>query len=74
MLITLSHCTAICQSVAEVYLTGVTPLGAVSHILFFFLVYILLAPKFMMLLIVYPEGRSVQCIFSHTEKKKNNCE
>ena len=31
MLITISRCTAICQSVAEVYLTGVAPLGAVSH-------------------------------------------
>ena len=31
MLITLSRRTAICQSVAEVYLTGVAPLGAVSH-------------------------------------------
>ena len=30
MLITLSRRTAICQSVAEVYLTGVAPLGAVS--------------------------------------------
>jgi hypothetical protein len=31
MLITLSCRPAICQSVAEVYLTGVAPLGAVSH-------------------------------------------
>ena len=31
MLITLSRRTAICQSVAEVYLNGVAPLGAVSH-------------------------------------------
>ena len=31
MLITLSRRTAICQSVAEVQLTGVAPLGAVSH-------------------------------------------
>ena len=31
MLITLSRRTAICQSVAEVLLTGVAPLGAVSH-------------------------------------------
>ena len=31
MLITLSRRTAICQSVAEVYLTGVGPLGAASH-------------------------------------------
>ena len=30
MLITLSRRTAICQSVAEVLLTGVAPLGAVS--------------------------------------------
>ena len=40
MLITLSRRTAICQSVAEVQLTGVVPLGAVSHRfnLIFFLV------------------------------------
>ena len=31
MLITLSRRTAICQSAAEVYLTGVAPLGAVRH-------------------------------------------
>ena len=31
MLITLSRRTAICQSVTEVYLTGVALLGAVSH-------------------------------------------
>ena len=31
MLITLSRRAAICQSVAQVYLTGVAPLGAVSH-------------------------------------------
>ena len=31
MLFTLSHRAAICQSDAEVYLTGVAPLGAVSH-------------------------------------------
>ena len=31
MKITLSGYAAICQSVAEVYLTGVAPLGAVSH-------------------------------------------
>ena len=31
MLITLSRRTAICQSVAEVQLAGVAPLGAVSH-------------------------------------------
>ena len=31
MLITLSRRAAICQSVAEVWLTGVAPLGAVSH-------------------------------------------
>ena len=31
MLITLSRRTDICQSVAEVYLTCVAPLGAVSH-------------------------------------------
>ena len=31
MLITLSRRTAICQSVAEISLTGVAPLGAVSH-------------------------------------------
>ena len=31
MLITLSSRAAICQSVVEVYLNGVAPLGAVSH-------------------------------------------
>ena len=31
MFITLSHRTAICQAVAEVWLTGEAPLGAVSH-------------------------------------------
>ena len=31
MLITLSYRTPICQSVAEVQLTGVDPFGAVSH-------------------------------------------
>ena len=31
MLITLSRRTTICQSVAEVYMSGVVPLGAVSH-------------------------------------------
>ena len=31
MLITLSRRVAICQSVAEDQLTGVAPLGAVSH-------------------------------------------
>ena len=31
MLITLSRRAAICQSVAEVQLTGLAPLGAVSH-------------------------------------------
>ena len=31
MLITLSRRTAVCQSVAEVQLTGVVPLGAVIH-------------------------------------------
>ena len=31
MLITLSRRTAICESVAEVYLTGVAPLEAVSN-------------------------------------------
>ena len=31
MLITLSRRTAICQSVSEVQLTGVTAFGAVSH-------------------------------------------
>ena len=36
MLIILSRRTAICQLVAELYLTGVTPLGAVSHKFFFF--------------------------------------
>ena len=36
MLITLFCRAAICQSVAEVYLTGVGPLGAVSHRFNFF--------------------------------------
>ena len=36
MLITLSRRSAICQSVAEVYLTGVASLGAVSHRFNFF--------------------------------------
>ena len=36
MLITLSRCTTICQSVAEVKLTGVVSLEAVTHNLFFF--------------------------------------
>ena len=36
MLITLSRRTDICQSVSEVYLTSVAPLGAVSHIFIFF--------------------------------------
>ena len=31
MLIALSLRTTICQSVAEVYLTGVAPLGALNH-------------------------------------------
>jgi hypothetical protein len=31
MLITLSHRTVICESVAEVYLTGVALLGAISR-------------------------------------------
>ena len=31
MLIGLSRRTVICQSIAEVYLTGVAPLEAVSH-------------------------------------------
>ena len=38
MLITLSRRVAICQSVAEVQLTGVTPLGAVSHRFNFFII------------------------------------
>ena len=40
MLITLTRRTVICQSVAEVKLTGVAPLGAVSHILFNFNIYL----------------------------------
>ena len=39
MLITLSHCSAICQSVTEVLLTSVAPLGAVSHRYNFNLIY-----------------------------------
>jgi hypothetical protein len=31
MIITLSSCTSLCQSVAEVSLSGVAPLGAISH-------------------------------------------
>ena len=42
MLITLSRRTAICQSVAEVQLTGLAPLGAVSHR--FNLIYLILIP------------------------------
>ena len=38
MLITLSRRAAICQSFAEVQLTGVAPLGAVSHRFNFFLI------------------------------------
>ena len=37
MLITLSRRTAICQSVSEVKLTDVAPLGAVSHRFNYFL-------------------------------------
>ena len=40
MLVTLSRCSAICQSVAEVLLTGVVSLGAVSH-RFIYLFYML---------------------------------
>ena len=40
MLITLSRRTVICQSVAEVQLTGVAPLGAVSHRFIFLNLYI----------------------------------
>ena len=36
MPIPLCRRTAICQSVAEVELTGVAPLGAVSHRFFFY--------------------------------------
>ena len=36
MQITLSRSTTICQSVAEVLLTDVAPLGAVSHRFIFF--------------------------------------
>ena len=39
MLITLSRCAAICQSVAQVQLTGVAPLETVSHrFIFFFII------------------------------------
>ena len=41
MLITLSRRTAICQSVAEVKLTGVAPLGALSHRFNYLVQYIL---------------------------------
>jgi hypothetical protein len=37
MLITLSHHTAICQSVAEIYLSGVAPLGAENQIYYLFI-------------------------------------
>ena len=46
MLITLPRCTAICQSVAENWLTGVAPLGVVSHRFIFFILtcpYVLLS-------------------------------
>ena len=36
MLITLSRRTAVCQSVAEVELTGVAHLGAVSHRFYYY--------------------------------------
>ena len=42
MLIILSRHTVIFQSVAEVLLTGVAPLGAVSHRFFFYLLLLLL--------------------------------
>ena len=45
MVITLSRRTSICQSVAEVYLTGVTPLGAVSHRFNLLLFYFNLIPR-----------------------------
>ena len=44
MLITLSRHTLICQSVAEVQVTGVTPLGAVSPRLNYMYIYILIQP------------------------------
>ena len=40
MLITLSRRAAICQSVAEVQLTGLAPLGAVSHRFIIFILFI----------------------------------
>ena len=39
MLVILSRRTVTCQSVAEVYLTGVTPLRAVSHIFIYYIFY-----------------------------------
>ena len=51
MLITLSHCAAICQSVAEVQFTGVAPLGAVSH-RFNFNFFELYVPNFLLLCIM----------------------
>ena len=42
MLITLSRRAAICQSVAEVQLTGLAPLGAVSHRFFFIIIIIIM--------------------------------
>ena len=47
MLITLSRRTAICQSVAEVQLTGEVPLGAVSH-------------RFNLILIIYKSFESIK--------------
>ena len=48
MLITLSRRATICQSVAEVQLTGVAPLGAVSHRfnLILILIHVLVIPEF----------------------------
>ena len=51
MPITISRCAVICQSVAEVKLAGMIPLGAVSHKYIFFKLLLLLllslpGPKF----------------------------
>ena len=61
MLITLSHRTAICQSVAEVY--GVAPLGAVSHIFNFLILFLLFGS--IQLRNVYPFPKSKMSIFCH---------
>ena len=62
MLITLSCCTAICQSVAEVWLIGVTPLEAVCHRLnyFFYLMYIYVYTYIKLMLFLKESTRPTQ--------------